>query len=509
MNIPAKSALYHVLWAGALWVLHTGSVVFGQQASVDRNALNEASKFRLMEPLDSIVADLESYIPAFMEKERIPGSAMAMVYEGKVAWSEGFGKRSSWTNKSVSPETLFELASNSKMVTAYLALRLVDRGMLSLDEALDTYLTEPWLPSAEYRNVISLRHVLSHSSGLGHNGMNKDLLFPPGEAYSYSNLGYLYLQAVIEELSGLTLEEAAREMVFEPLGMSSSSFINQAPLKSRLANGHVGGTFLANFSVVIYLIALCLLGIIGMIIHRIVSGRWIPSKRTLKRALVFSFALWLLMLFILFRLVGFPKYAWLIFMFGLVFTTCFFLLYAAGRALITQFLPGRARTLRLLAVVWGLLVVIGLFLGTRKFDNIPVPKWPYVRSMAPASLRSSAEDMATFLAEIAHPRYLSTDLALQLRSPQIDLSDDLSWGLGPGIQYGPQGEAIWQWGQNADFQSAMIIYPEHGFGVVVMTNSASDNPDVAIKMAHRALGGKIETILQGSHLAFSGVKEGT
>jgi len=63
--------------------------------------------------------------------------------------------------------------------------------------------------------------------------------------------------------------------------------------------------------------------------------------------------------------------------------------------------------------------------------------------------------------------------------------------------------ALWQWGQHIDFQSVMIIYPKYGFGVVVFTNSDLLNPDVAIEIAHRALGGKIEPIRSASHLEFN------
>jgi hypothetical protein len=79
----------------------------------------------------------------------------------------------------------------------------------------------------------------------------------------------------------------------------------------------------------------------------------------------------------------------------------------------------------------------------------------------------------------------------------------MSWGLGPGIQHSRQGDALWQWGQHLHFQSVMIIYPDHGFGVVVCTNNDLLNPDVAIEVAGRALGGKIDPIRRASHLQFN------
>jgi hypothetical protein len=112
-------------------------------------------------------------------------------------------------------------------------------------------------------------------------------------------------------------------------------------------------------------------------------------------------------------------------------------------------------------------------------------------------------DMATFLIELSNPQNLSTEMARQMQTSQVRLSSDLSWGLGPGVQHSRQGDALWQWGQNLDFQSVMIIYPEHNFGVFVGTNSDFLNPDVPLEIAHRALGGKIEPIRRGMNLEFN------
>ena len=119
------------------------------------------------------------------------------------------------------------------------------------------------------------------------------------------------------------------------------------------------------------------------------------------------------------------------------------------------------------------------------------------------SARATASDLSRFLIELARPTLLSPEMAAELRGSQVRLSDDLSWGLGPGILHGANGDALWQWGQHVDFQSVMIVYPESGFGVVVLTNSDLLNPDVAVTIAHRALGGRIEPLVRAIHLAFN------
>ena len=90
-----------------------------------------------------------------------------------------------------------------------------------------------------------------------------------------------------------------------------------------------------------------------------------------------------------------------------------------------------------------------------------------------------------------------------MHTPQVWLQDDLAWGLGPGIQYDQGDYVLWQWGQTIDFQSVMMINPGSGSGVVVFTNSDLLNPDVAVNIAHRALGGKIEPIRRATHLEFN------
>ncbi|MFN2263560.1 MAG: serine hydrolase domain-containing protein, partial [Anaerolineales bacterium] len=104
---------------------------------------------RTSEPVDELVGDLEDFIPAQMEEEGIPGVAVALIRDGEVAWAEGFGVANLFTGEPVTADTVFEVASISKVVTAYTALRLVDQGLLSLDEPVGKYLSEPWLPPSE------------------------------------------------------------------------------------------------------------------------------------------------------------------------------------------------------------------------------------------------------------------------------------------------------------------------------------------------------------------------
>jgi CubicO group peptidase (beta-lactamase class C family) len=474
-----------------------------QTATLSAKRSQEELPLRLSEPVEAIAADLESYIPGYMRDEKIPGVGIALIRDGELVWTEGFGVTNVFTRQAVTPDSVFEVASNSKVVTAYIALRLVDQGLLALDEPLNGYLAEPWLPPSAYRDLITLRHVLSHSSGLDHSTSSRESLFAPGLGYSYSAVGFQYLQAVIEQVTGQSLEEVAQEMVYTPLGMSSSSFVNPAILVPNTANGHLRAIVPVVIFLFLYVLSLVIVGFIGELVLRMRTGQWRPNRRTLVGIFAGAFILSSVAAFVLIGAIGLPEFAWLIVFCGLALLIGFAAAFLVGWAIIGRLFPNQPRPRVILTIVWSVLILTSLVFLTGNLTNVPVPKWPQTEASAAGSMRAPAGDMAAFLIELANPQHLSAELAAQLQSPQVRLASDLSWGLGPGIQSSQQGDALWQWGQHVDFQSIMIIYPEHGLGVVVCTNNDLLNPDVAVEIAHRALGGEIEAIRRAIHLEFN------
>ena len=119
----------------------------------------------------------------------------------------------------------------------------------------------------------------------------------------------------------------------------------------------------------------------------------------------------------------------------------------------------------------------------------PVFKNNSSEASAVGSLRSTAPDLAAFLIELSNPRYLSRDIASQIDKPQIDINQDFSWGLGIGIQHTVYGDAIWQNANTFAFRGIMVMYPQEGHGVVVLSNSEKGLP-VAYDIAGKALGGE-------------------
>jgi hypothetical protein len=240
-----------------------------------------------------------------------------------------------------------------------------------------------------------------------------------------------------------------------------------------------------------------------LIYWRLRFGTWQPTRRAFFVVYVISAALGML-LGIWFSLqIGMWDYAILIGLCGLFIIGGILLAFVLGERVLKRFVPERRKLRNTILAVWIVLSIGVLFGLLMVVGDLPLPGGAPVNPHAAGTVRATAEDMARFLIEIANPQYLSPEMAAEMAEPQVFLHGDLSWGLGPGIQHSPEGDALWQWGQAPDFQSVMIIYPESGYGVVVLTNSDWFNPDVAIDIAHYALGGRMESIHRASHLEFN------
>ena len=115
------------------------------------------------------IPDLDRFIRAEMTRDDIPGLAIALIHEGRVFWSEGYGVANSLTGRVVLADTPFEAASLEKPLTAYAALKLVEEGRLDLQRRLSSYLTTQFVAHSSYRDQITAWHVLTHTSGLSNN----------------------------------------------------------------------------------------------------------------------------------------------------------------------------------------------------------------------------------------------------------------------------------------------------------------------------------------------------
>ena len=199
-----------------------------------------------------VVATLESSIPDLMSKNRIPGLQAALIDQGEVIWSRGFGLMNVTTREPVTAETIFEAASMTKPLFAYTVMRMVDDGLLDLTTPLVEYLPEKLIEThlghplsepgfrRDWFEKIDARSVLSHSSGMPHGDDRPPypLFFEPGTDFRYSAEGYYLLQRVIEHLKQKLVEDIVDEYVLQPLGMRDSWLVWKNEFEHRIASGH-------------------------------------------------------------------------------------------------------------------------------------------------------------------------------------------------------------------------------------------------------------------------------
>ena len=153
----------------------------------------------------TLIADLEKQIPKLMEEANVPGLSIAIIKDAKLLWRRGFGVKDSASKEPVDNDTVFEPASVSKTVFAYATMKLCEKGVLGLDTPLTKYTSERFLEGDPRLELITARHVLSHTSGFQNWRSEEEPLkihFTPGEKWSYSGEGYSYLQSVVTHLTG-------------------------------------------------------------------------------------------------------------------------------------------------------------------------------------------------------------------------------------------------------------------------------------------------------------------
>ncbi len=199
-----------------------------------------------------------------------PAVSVAVIEGGEIAWFQAFGVLEKGHPQPATADTLFSGASISKPVAAAMALQFVERGVFDLDIDVNRYLESWRLPENEYTRdaPVTLRWLLSHTAGTtvhGFGGVPPDEPLPtvhdilegrppartppvrvdkrPGLSARYSGGGTMIVQLMLEEASGKPFASLAREMIFEPLGMSRTTFENPLPqpLRANAAVGHENG----------------------------------------------------------------------------------------------------------------------------------------------------------------------------------------------------------------------------------------------------------------------------
>lgn len=188
---------------------------------------------------ETIVA-LQNRIPEIMEQVDVPGLSIAIIRDSKIVWIKGFGITDYESQNQITENTVFEAGSLSKPVFAYAVLKLVDAGLIDLDQSVSSRVTMNYIED-ERLDKITARTILSHTSGFPlwwPENENLRIHFNPGEKFSYSSEGYVYLQNAVETITGKPLADFMNENVFEPLNMVNSSYVWKDRFDEQIAFGH-------------------------------------------------------------------------------------------------------------------------------------------------------------------------------------------------------------------------------------------------------------------------------
>lgn len=187
-------------------------------------------------------AAIDSIMARLMDMYNIPGAALALVQDDQVIYSKGYGFRSVEDKQPVTPDTVFAIGSVTKSFTALDVAQLADQGKFSLDAPVITYLPDFKLSDPAATKALTVREVISHTSGLPRadelwayqppasraqviSDMAKiPVTAKPGTLWQYCNQNFVLAGYLVEKVSGQTWEQYTQQHVFDPLGMKSANF---------------------------------------------------------------------------------------------------------------------------------------------------------------------------------------------------------------------------------------------------------------------------------------------
>lgn len=201
-----------------------------------------------------------------MKHYKIPGVSIAVIHKGKIVWTKGYGVTDSISKSPVTAQTLFHASLLSMPLTAYGALRLVEQQKVALNTNVNNYLTSWKVPENEFTkdHKVTLKNLLNHSAGIALHGIPghpTDEFIPtlvqvlngtapaknvpvilnkePEESIYISAAGYAIAQQLMIDITGKKFPELMHELVFQPLGMTNSTF-NQTLSTAQLNRAATG-----------------------------------------------------------------------------------------------------------------------------------------------------------------------------------------------------------------------------------------------------------------------------
>jgi len=212
--------------------------------------------------------DLERRVAEVLDRWPCAGVAIAVVHDGSPKWFFSHGVADVGSGEPITEDTVFRIGSITKTVTAVAVMQLSEQGIVDLDAPASDYLRAFQLIPAEDSFRPTVRHLLTHTAGVGYWRRFADLFQPwigagdragrsgalplteyyrrglrvevePGTRWAYSNHGFAALGQIVEDVSGQPLDQYLGERIFAPTGMDHTDLIRSERVRSRLATGYV------------------------------------------------------------------------------------------------------------------------------------------------------------------------------------------------------------------------------------------------------------------------------
>ncbi len=218
-----------------IWILEKGDFKLSKGLSYDHKDFEK--------PFDENLLFIDkTETERWLKQKHIPALAIGFIKDGKIEQLSVFGELQS--NTPAPLNTIWNVASMTKPITAIVALKLINVGKWDLDEPLYKYYTDPDVANDPRAKLLTTRIILSHQTGFSNwRGNNEDgklsFEFEPGTKYQYSGEGYEYLRKAIEKKFKKSLEQLTSELIFKPLKMKDTRFIWDEKMDStRFAKWH-------------------------------------------------------------------------------------------------------------------------------------------------------------------------------------------------------------------------------------------------------------------------------
>lgn len=200
--------------------------------------------------MQEVLNNYNDYVQEAIHKGLTPGAAVAIVKDSSIIFLKGFGVKQAGKPDTINTNTVFRLGSVSKCFASVLTGTLVREQIINWDDPVIKYLPEFALKSREYTEMLTVRHVLSHTMGLPYHAFTNmieerapldtllkelrylDLIGEPGKVYSYQNVGYSVIGKVIETATHQSFEAMLNQKLFQPLHMKNSSASYESIIKN-------------------------------------------------------------------------------------------------------------------------------------------------------------------------------------------------------------------------------------------------------------------------------------